>query len=130
MASCGVWVTDHRLIAVVVDDGGVALEPVHTAWRNDDARWDLVTSIEAHHGLDCVFVVTVGLHLSDALPQIAAHRGLRVLLAPDHLVDPACRLQGLARASPRRLALLLARMSLCQPFSDRLLRLALQLPLL
>ena len=130
MASCGVWLTDHRLIAVAVDDGGVALKPAHTAWRNDDARWDLVTSIEAHHGLDCVFVVTVALHLSDALPQIAARRGSHVLIAPDHLVQPACRLHGLAQASPRRLALLLARMPLCQPFSERLLRLALQLPLL
>ncbi|MEK7862733.1 MAG: hypothetical protein AAB295_05645, partial [Chloroflexota bacterium] len=105
MATCGVWMTEHRLVAVAVDERGVALGAAQSGWRDDDARWDLVSSIEAHHGLDCVFVVSERLHAADALPRIAAQRGLRVLITPDHLVEPACLLNGVARASPRRLAL-------------------------
>ncbi len=94
-----------------------------SGWRDDDARWDLLSSIEAHHGLDCVFIVPETLHTADALPRIAARRGARALIAPDHLVEPACLLNGIARASPRRLALLLARMPLCRLFAERLMRL-------
>jgi hypothetical protein len=129
MATCGVWMSARRLVAVAVDDDGTLLEPVHSAPRDDEARWDLVASIEAHHGLDCLFVATRTLHASDALARIAVRRGGRVLIAPDELVGPACRLSGLVRASPRALALLLARMPLCRPFSERLVRLQLQLPL-
>jgi len=129
MATCGVWMTARRLVAVAVDECGVVLGATQSAWRSDEARWDLVSSLEAHHGLDCTFVVAETLHASDELSRIAARRGARVLVAPDRLVEPACLLNGIRRASPHRLAMLLARMPLCQPFADRLVRLELQLPL-
>ena len=88
-----------------------------------------VSNIEAHHGLDCVLVVSEALRAADTLPRVATRRGTRVLIAPDLLVAHACLLNGLTRASPRRLALLLARMPLCGLFAERLHRLELQLPL-
>ncbi len=130
MAACGVWMTAQRLVAVAVDERGVALGPAQRAYRNDDDRWGLAWSIEAHHGLDCVLVVPESLHAADALPRIAARRGAAVLLAPDHLVEPACALGGIARASPYKLALMLARMPHSRLFAERLRRLELQLALL
>jgi hypothetical protein len=129
MATCGIWFTSRRLIAVVVDDDGNEVGPTYKAARTDDARWGLVASIEAHHGLDCVFVVSEKLLTADGVPRLALHRGSAVVAAPDGMLASARRLAGLARASPRRLALLLARLPLCAPFSARLTRLEAQLPL-
>jgi hypothetical protein len=129
MATCGLWMTAHRLVAVAIDGDG-AVGPGHQARRNDAERWDLVSRIEAEHGLDCVFVVTETLLAADVLPRIAMRRGAHVRVAPDELVGCATRLAPLRRASPRAMAALLARMPLSPPFADRLLRLELQLPLL
>lgn len=129
MATCGVWMTTHRLVAVAVDERGVTLGPAHWVARNNDDRSDLAWSIEAHHGADCVMVVAESMSAADALPRIAARRGVRVLLAPDHLLGPACALAGVARASPYKLALMLARMPRSRPFAERLRRLELQLAL-
>lgn len=130
MATCGIWFTARSLVAVVVDDEGCKVGPTYKASRTDDARWGLVASVEAHHGLDCVFVVSEKLLVVDGLPRLALHRGSAVLAAPDGMLLSARRLAGLERASPKRLALLLARLPLCAPFSARLTRLQAQLPLL
>lgn len=130
MATCGIWYTSRGLVAAVVDDAGAKVGPTYRAARTDDARWGLVASIEAHHGLDCVFVVSEKLLVADGLPRMALHRGSAVVAAPDGMLANARRLVGLEHASPRKLALLLARLPLCAPFASRLTRLQAQLPLL
>lgn len=128
MASCGIWATRQRLMGIAIDGDGVAHG--YVARRNDSERWDLVSRIEAEHGLDCLFVVTQALLATDSLPRMAARRGSPVRIAPDELVGFACQIRGTGRASPKSLADLLARMPLCPPFAQRLMRLELQLPLL
>jgi hypothetical protein len=129
MATCGIWFTSRSLVAVVLDDDGDEAASTYKAARTDHARWGLIASVEAHHGLDCVFVVSEKLLVADGLPRLALHRGSAVVAAPDGVLVSARRLAGLARASPRSLARLLARLPLCAPFAARLTRLEAQLPL-
>ena len=130
MAACGVWLTERRLVTAVLDDAG-AVVIVGTSGRDDDGRRELLFTVEGSSGLDSPFVVTESTLAADALPRLAAGRGARVLVAPDALVPAALRLTGRARAAPRALALLLARMPASPPFAERLrpLRLQLSLPL-
>jgi hypothetical protein len=130
MATCGVWMTARRLVAVAVDDEGLVLARAIAVPREDDARWDLVARVEAEHGLDVAFVVTETMLATDALPRMAMQRGAYVRVAPDELVDFASRLVGPLRLTPVRLATLLARLPLAPPFAARLSRVELQLPLL
>ena len=128
MASCGVWMSRRRLVTAVVDgDGAVVL--VGAARRDDDSRRDMLFTLEGGMGLDGPLVVTESMLAADALPRLAAGWGVRVLVAPDALVQAALHLTGRAHAAPRALALLLARMPASAPFAERLRRLKLQLSL-
>ena len=123
------WMSDVMHGPSVVVGGKVKRKTYLIAFIDDATRVVLIASVEAHHGLDCVFVVSEKLLVADGLPRLALHRGSAVVAAPDGMLVSACRLAGLERASPRRLALLLARLPRCAPFSARLTRLEAQLPL-
>ncbi len=90
----------------------------------------LLATLENHVGLDVTLVVAQHLLGADALPRLAARRGLQLLVAPEPLVLAAQRLVAAPRASPRTLALMLARLPLCPPLAQRLVRFEMQLPLL
>ena len=115
MATCGIWPATRYLLAVVADDDGRLVEKPRKASYADQARWALLNYVEGHHGLDCAFVVTKSLARADPIAQLAARRGARVFVAADHLVDDLRVLASPASASPRQLALLLARLPLCVP---------------
>jgi len=131
MATCGLWPTKRGIVAVVADDDGLAAGPARTVACTADACWALLAHIEAHHGLDCRFVITdEALAADKRFGQLAARRGSHVLVVSAILVDGLRALTGAARAPPKRLALLLARLPLCGPLAERLTPLRLQLQLL
>lgn len=129
MASCGVWATARRLVACPVDHDGARLAPAFSCARGDDGCWQLLAHVEAELGLDCVFVVSQALVAAEPFIRVARARGSHVRVAPDALVLAARRLNGLARATPKRMALLLARMPLCLPMAQRLVAVETQLKL-
>jgi hypothetical protein len=131
MATCGLWPTRRGVVAMVVDDDGVAAGPACTAARTTEACWALLENVEAHHGLDCRFVITDEALAADMrFGHLAARRGSLVLVVSSALVDGLRALTGAARAPPKRLALLLARLPLCRPLAGSLRPLRLQLELL
>lgn len=131
MATCGLWPAKRGVVAVVVDDNGVAAGAARTAARTTEACWTLLEDVEAHHGLDCRFVITDEALAADMrFGHLAARRGSHVLVVSRVLVDGLRVLTGAARAPPNRLALLLARLPLCRPLATRLTPLRLQLDLL
>lgn len=131
MATCGLWPTKRGIVAVVADDDGVAAGPARTAACTIEACWALLDHIEALHGLDCRFVITdEALSADKRFGQLAARRGAQVLVVSAVLVDGLRALTGAARAPPKRLALLLARLPLCGPLVGQLQPLRLQLDLL
>jgi hypothetical protein len=131
MATCGLWPTKRGIIAVVADDDGVAAGPARTAACTGEACWALLDHIEALHGLDCRFVITDEALAADrGLGQVAARRGTPVWVVSSVLVDGLRVLTGSARAPPKKLALLLARLPLCGPLAEKLTPLRLQLELL
>jgi hypothetical protein len=131
MATCGLWPARRGVVAVVVDGDGVATGPARTAACTAEACWALLEHVEAHHGLDCRFVITdQALAAHVRLGQFAARRGSHMLVVSSTLLDGLRVLAGATRAPPKRLALLLARLPLCGPLADRLAPLRLQLELL
>lgn len=129
MASCGVWATARRLVACAVDEAGLVLMPPLSTARGEEGCWQLLAHVEGHLGLDCVFVVSQTLVVIEPLIRIANARGSHVRVAPEALLLAARSLLGLKRATPRQLALLLARMPLCLPLAQRLVALETQLRL-
>lgn len=129
MDFCGVWPTARRFVACAVDEDGGLIAPTFSTPRGDEGCWQLLAYVEAHAGLDCVFVVTEAVVATEPIARIAGARGSHLRVAPDPLVLAARRLAGLERATPRRLALLLARMALCPPVANRLLSVETQLSL-
>jgi hypothetical protein len=131
MASCGLWPNRRGLVAVVADDNGGLVPPIFTAAQTPQACWALLAHVEAHHGLDCRFVITDETLLANtALGQIAAQRCSPVLVVSSNVVHGLRVLTGCARAPPKKLALLLARLPLCRPLESFLTPLRLQLKLL
>lgn len=131
MATCGLWPTKRGVVAIVVDDVGIAAGPARTAAQTAEACWALLEHVEAHHGLDCRFVITDGaLAANMRFAHLAARRGSHVLVVSSALVDGLRVLAGATRAPPKRLALLLARLPLCAPLAGRLAPLRLQLELI
>jgi hypothetical protein len=125
------WPTRRGVVAIVVDDDGVARGPARLAARTAEAYWALLAEVEAHEGLDCRFVMTdEAVALEPTIGKLAAHRGAHVLVVSRSLVDGLRVLVGAARAPPKRLALLLARLPLCAPLTQLLAPLRLQLELL
>lgn len=108
MTACGLWATGRRVLAVVVDDGGLVAAPLVAL--DDDDRWELLGQLDAEHGLDCELVFPEAMLRSDVLCRFALERRHVALAAPDHLVDAIRRAAGLDRAP--RIATMLARLAL------------------
>lgn len=122
MAACGVWVARSALWAVVVDDDGRSVEQLAIA-RDDDARWTLLSHLDAHHGLDCGLVMTDAHARIDELANLALHRKMDVWLAPWRTVDAVRAVAVLATGPPKRTAAALARMMVEPLFRAQLRRL-------
>jgi hypothetical protein len=127
MATCGLWPTRRGIVAVIVDDNGAVVGPAHLAAPTRDGIWALLAHVEAHQGLDCRFVSTDSAVAGcSAFGEIAARRGSLVLIVKRSLFESLCVLLGASR-TPKKLALLLARLPLCAPLATRLMPLQLQL---
>jgi len=100
MATCGVWMTVQRLVAVGVDDDGSVLA-ADRCRRCDDARWDMVSRLESHLGLDCRLVVRRRCSRPTCSPHGCPPWRSRPC-RPDMLIPAGTRLAGLARASRAR----------------------------
>lgn len=109
MATCGLWVARSALWAAVVDDDGKLVEQLAVA-RHGDARWGLLSHLDAHHGLDCALVLTDEHARIDELANMALERKMAVWLAPWRAVDAVRIVAALATGPPRRTAAALARM--------------------
>lgn len=134
MSCCGLWLARRRLVAVVVDDDGRA-SPAVAAALTDEARWGLLESLDAVHGLDCELVLPEGLARVDSVGRLALARGLAVWVAPERLIDAIRRAAALATGPPARTAAMIARLSLVPAWRAHLRRLGppldrRQLPLL
>lgn len=122
MAACGLWVARSALWAAVVDDRGVLLEQLAIT-RDDDARWGLLSHLDAHHGLDCALVLTDEHARIDELANLALERRMDVWLAPWRTVDAVRVVTALATGPPKRTAAALARMTVQPLFRAQLRRL-------
>ena len=122
MTSCGVWLYRKRLVAVVVDDDGRA-SPALFAATNDDARWDLLASIDAVHGLDCELVLPEDLLKFDSIGRLALKRGASVSIAPQRLVDAIRIAAGFGTGPPSRVAAMVARLFIVPALRGHLRRL-------
>ena len=119
MRACGIYLANRRLHAVVVDDDGRAL-PAVSAPLTDDARWGLLTHVEATHGLDCDVVIPDLLARLDPIGQLATAREAAVWLAPQRLLDALWAVSGCN--SPARAAALVARLATVHAFRGYLRR--------
>lgn len=117
---CGLWRSTNRVVAVVVDDDGRATPGVFTA-MDDEARWALLTHVDAVHGLDCALVVTDDLLKNDdAICRFALERGHDLWAAPSALVNAIRRAAALTTAP--RIAAMIARLALVPGFRAHLRR--------
>jgi hypothetical protein len=131
MATCGLWPTNGGIVAVVADAEGAAASPAKMAARTAKAGGALLDHIQTHHGIDCRFVITDDALAADKrFGQLAARRGVKILVVSTALVDELRILTGFARSPPKKLALLLARLPLCGLLAEKLTPLRLQLELL
>lgn len=122
MATCGLWLTRPHLWACVADDDGKLLGSSRIA-RTDDARWNFLAHLDAHHGLDCGLILTDVNARSDNIGRLALQRGIVVWLAPWRTVDAVRVIAGMATGPPRRTAAALARMQLHPLFRAQLRKL-------
>lgn len=111
MASCGLWLSRRRLVAVVVDDDGRAAPAISVA-TDDEGRWALLEHVDAVHGLDCEFVLPEDVLKADAVSRLALDRGHDLWAAPQRLVEAIRRVAGLATGPPARTATMVARLAI------------------
>jgi hypothetical protein len=102
--SCGLWLAQRRLVAVLVGPGGEQRRLIRSA-LTPDARFGLLEYLVA---TETEIVAAEALARCDLLPQQAARRGLVVWTAGDGLV--AALLRAAAIRDPARAAALLARL--------------------
>lgn len=128
LVTCGLWLAQRRLVAVVLGPRGDARRAIRAA-LTDDARFGLLEYLAAA-GAD--LVATEALARVDLTPVQAARRGLSVWTAGDALV--AALLGAAAIRDPARAAALLARLPAIPLLRSAIRRLAppdrRQLPLL
>lgn len=108
-ATCGVWSTPRRLIAVLERSGTVVGTPAAIA-KTREARWGFVTWLSAT-GAGAI-VLTDELS-GDGLIPLSLEAGLHVWLAPLQLVEGVRVAAALSRRPPRYTAALLARWPAC-----------------
>ena len=122
MTSWGLWLSKKRLVAVVVDDDGRA-SPALFADRNDEARWELLASVDAVHGLDCELVLPEEVVQVDSIGNLALKRGASVSVAPQRLVEAIRLAAGLSTGPPARIAAMVARLTIVPGFRGHLRKL-------
>jgi hypothetical protein len=120
VATCGIWPSRNRLVAVVVDDDGRAA-PTILAAKDDEERWALLGHIDTAHGLDCAIVLTDDLlKAEDAICRFALERGHDLWAAPRLLVEAIRLAAGLVTSA--RVAAMVARLAIVPGFRSHLRR--------
>ncbi len=122
--TCGVWPArrGRGLIAVVVDEGGTAQQPLPFG-RDADAAWALLSWLDASVGLDCALVVPDWLARSTDIARFALERGGAVWLVPVPILEAVHVVAHLATGPPARTAAALARLPLAPALRAHLRRL-------
>lgn len=105
---CGVWPDRGELATSVVDTEG-RLHPAPLAPANDLDCWAFLANLEDRYGLDVQLVLPESLLRGHSLAITARAREMTVLAAP-RLLAEAIAAVAYARAGPRRLATVLARL--------------------
>lgn len=119
MATCGLWLSGQRVVAVVVDDDGrAASTPLIAA--TDDERWELLGRVDAEHGLDCELVFPEGMLRVDRICLFALERRHVTWAAPLVLVDAIRRAAALDKAT--RTAAMIARLAVVPVLRQHLRR--------
>lgn len=118
MAACGLWPSQGRVLAVVIDDDGHAAAPLIAL--DDDDRWTLLGQLDAEHGLDCELVFPESMLSSDIICRYALERRHVTLAAPNQLVEAIRSAAGLDRAP--RTAAMIARLALVPALRQHLRR--------
>lgn len=121
--TCGVWRARRGLVAVVVDDDGRIIWS-GVAELDDDARWMLLSHLDAEVGLDYELVLPDGLARSDNIARLAVERGVALWLVPQSLVDSVRIVGRLGAGPPARTAAALARLPLAHALRGQLRRFA------
>jgi hypothetical protein len=106
---CGVWPGRRGLIAVVVDEVGVARPPLHLSSRLPESRCELLDHIDRTEGPDWQLVIPDWLAREDLLAQLALAHGIAVWSVPPHVVDLVAVLGHLDKLPAHRVAAALAR---------------------
>jgi hypothetical protein len=120
MASCGIWRSKHRLVAVVVDDDGRAV-PTTLVATDDEDRWALLDYVDAVHGLDCALILSDDLLKSDdRICRFALERGHDLWVVHRGLVQAIRLAAGLATSC--RVAAMIARLAIVPGFRSHLRR--------
>lgn len=131
--TCGVWRARRGLVAVVVDDDGRIIWS-GVAGLDDDARWLLLSRLDAEIGLDYELVLPDWLARSDNIAPLALDRGVALWVVPQSLVESVRIIGRLGAGPPARTAAALARLPLAHALRGHLRRFApadhRQLPLL
>ena len=118
MATCGLWLSGQRVVAVVVDDYGRASAPLVA--DTDDERWELLGRVDAEHGLDCELVFPETMLRVDRICRFALERRHISWVAPPVLVEAIRRVAALDRAT--RTAAMIARLALVPALRQHLRR--------
>jgi hypothetical protein len=121
--TCGVWSTRRGLVAAVVDDAGRVIWS-GVAAPDDDARWMLLSHLDAEVGLDYELVLPDGLARSDNVARLAMERGIALWVVPQSLVDSVRIVGRLGAGPPARTAAALARLPLAKALRGQLRRCA------
>ena len=129
MSNCGIWKMRQRLVAVVVEDDARTSYSAVSAFCTDKARWALITHIHNTYGLDCAFVISQAMIEQDTFAIIATQKRAHVWVVSNELIKNVCLVIRLFNASPKRFALMLARLPLCPLFRKYLKPIRLQIPL-
>lgn len=107
-AACGFWPDRGEFVASVLDTEG-RLHHRPFAPGDDLDYWSYLEELESQHGLDIQLVLPEPLLQGHPLAVIARARRMTLLAAPSMLAQAIARV-AYARASPRRLATVLARL--------------------
>lgn len=119
MAACGLWLSKHRLVAVVVDDDG-RTEPTILVAADDDERWALLEYVVAVHGFDCALVLPEDLLRADSICHFALSLGHDLWTVPRALVEAIRRAARITKGA--RVAAMIARLTIVPGFRSHLRR--------
>lgn len=121
--TCGLWPRRRGLAVAVVDDCGRIIWSGAVA-HDEEAKWMLLSQLDAEVGLDYELVLPDWLARHDGVARFALSREVPVWTAPPDIVDAISIVGRLTTGPPTRVAAALARLPLASALRGYLRRLA------